>query len=257
MLTTILDGIMVASEVSEANSAVGQTVVLLHGWGGSHLSMQSVATGLVRQGFRVHNLDLPGFGASPLPPVAWGAADYARVVADYITQHQLGRVHLIGHSFGGRISLVLGADYPQLINKIVLTAAAGVKAAPTARDQAIQIGKALFKLPGLNALEKQAQAFARQAVGSEDLKQAGPLEPTFRKLVAEDLVPYAQRIAASTLLIWGDADVDTPLWQAQVLEKAINDAGLVVFKGATHFAYQERLTDFLRIVGVFLAERGA
>ena len=38
----------------------------------------------------------------------------------------------------------------------------------------------------------------------------------------------------------------------QALEKTIPDAGLVVFKGAGHFAYQERLTDFVHIVNTFL-----
>ena len=95
------------------------------------------------------------------------------------------------------------------------------------------------------------QRWVRERYASEDLKNAGPLEDTFLRVVREDLVPRAARIKASTLLIWGDQDQDTPLWQAQVLEKTIPDAGLVVFKGAGHFAFQERIADFIRIVDTF------
>jgi pimeloyl-ACP methyl ester carboxylesterase len=58
-------------------------------------------------------------------------------------------------------------------------------------------------------------------------------------------------------LIWGDQDTDTPLWQGQQLEKLIPDAGLVVFKGAGHFAFQERLNDFVRIVDTFFKDNSA
>ncbi len=71
-------------------------------------------------------------------------------------------------------------------------------------------------------------------------------------VIRQDLLPYAARIKASTLLLWGELDRDTPLWQGQLLEKTIPDAGLVVFNGAGHFAYMERLPDFVRIVDTFL-----
>src|SRR5258706_16087903 len=104
----------------------------------------------------------------------------------------------------------------------------------------------------MNVIEVRLRQWARDRYGSEDLKNAGPLEPIFRKVIAEDLVPRAATIKASTLLIWGDRDEETPLWQAQVLEKTIPDAGLVLLHGAGHFAYQERLADFIRIVDTFL-----
>ena len=53
-----------------------------------------------------------------MPPTAWGVADYARWVVHYLDSVGLPRVHLIAHSFGGRIGLVLGADYPERVGKI-------------------------------------------------------------------------------------------------------------------------------------------
>jgi len=228
-------------------------ILLLHGWGGSIESMIGAAEGLAARGHYIHALDLPGFGRSAPPPegAAWGVDDYARIVLAYLDSAGVERVNLIGHSFGGRISLVLGADHAARVGKIVLADSAGVIAPPTARDRLLQMGKAALKLPGVNAFEGKLRQWGRERLGSADLKTAGVLEATFRRVIQEDLLPHAGRIAAPTLLIWGDQDQDTPLWQGQALEKAIPDAGLVVFQGAGHFAYQERLPDFLRIVDTF------
>jgi len=252
---TTLDGLDVARLIVGETNTERTPILALHGWGAKIEAMQGVAEGLAVRGYCVHALDLPGFGRSALPPAVsepWGVQDYARFVVHYLESAGLSSVNLIGHSFGGRISIVLGADYPERIQKIVLADSAGVPTPQSgARNTLIGVGKAALKLPGLNLLENRLRQMGRDMLGSEDLKTAGPLEPIFRKVIAEDLVPHAARIKAPTLLIWGDQDQDTPLWQAQTLEKTIPDAGLVVFQGAGHFAYQERLPDFLRIVDTF------
>lgn len=250
--TGTLDGLTYGYEVS--GDPAGPPVLILHGWGGQIESMVNVAAGLAARGYAVHVLDLPGFGRSAPPPESpsvWGVPEYARFTAAYIESAKLGRPHLIGHSFGGRISIILGADYSGQVGKIVLTSSAGVLTPPTLRDKLVGAGKAALQLPGLNLLYKPISNVAKQTIGSDDLRAAGVLEPVFRKVVTQDLVPYAARISAPTLLIWGDQDTATPLWQAQTLEKTIPDAGLVVFQGAGHFAYQERGADFVRIVDTF------
>ena len=55
----------------------------------------------------------------------------------------------------------------------------------------------------------------------------------------------------STLLIWGSADTETPLWMGQAMEKEIPDAGLVVLEGGTHFAFLEQWQRFVLIVKQF------
>ncbi|MEP7287649.1 MAG: alpha/beta hydrolase [Chloroflexota bacterium] len=248
---TSIDGLNIASEVV----GDGRPVLLLHGWGGRIESMQQVAERLAPLGYNVHILDLPGFGRSTLPAEAWGVADYAQFVAHYLDHVKLDRVNVIGHSFGGRVSLILGADHPQYVSKIVLTDSAGVMTPPTTnqrlRQVAFNAANAILGLPGLSALQQRFRLWVRNRFGSEDLRNAGPLEAIFRKVIVEDLLPYAARLKAPTLLIWGEQDQDTPLWQGQLLEKTIPDAGLVVFKGAGHFAYQEQIADFIRIVDTF------
>ena len=248
-----IDGVELNVRVAgDANAA---PVVVLHGWGASIASVAPIVDRLAPLGYCVHALDLPGFGDSSLPPEPWGVGDYARLVTHYLDHVHLARVHLIGHSFGGRISIILGADHAERVLKIVLTGSAGVQTPPTTTQHINRMfGRAVkrtFALPRLTALQPTVQHWYRERYGSADYKSAGPLIDTFLRVVREDLVPYAARIQASTLLIWGDQDQDAPLWQGQILEKTIADAGLVVFKGAGHFAYQERISDFIHIVDTF------
>jgi pimeloyl-ACP methyl ester carboxylesterase len=92
-------------------------------------------------------------------------------------------------------------------------------------------------------------------VASEDYKQAGPLLPTFVKVVNEDLSGLLGRVKAPTLLIWGTNDDAVPVAHARIMEESIPDAGLVLFEGAGHFAYLDEPDRFCTIVGHFLTPR--
>ena len=72
------------------------------------------------------------------------------------------------------------------------------------------------------------------------------------KVVNEDLMHYLPSINIPVLLIWGDKDTATPLDDGKLMERLIPDSGLVVFKGAGHFSYLERIDDFNMIVENFL-----
>ncbi len=234
----------------------GQPVVALHGWGGAIRSFWPVAEQLAPRGYQVHVLDLPGFGSSDLPPRPWDVTDYSRFVLSYLDTAGLARVNLIGHSFGGRIGLVLAADHPERVRKMVLASSAGIPTAPTLWQRVRSTGAraARITLDGLGMTDLRAwlQRRYNQRYASQDYLTAGALQETFVRVIRDDLSPYARRVQAPTLLIWGDQDADTPLWQGQRLEALIPDAGLVVFRGAGHFAYLERLPEFLRIVEHFL-----
>ena len=233
----------------------GTPVLLLHGWGGSVASMESVAQRLAPAGFACHVLDLPGFGETELPPEPWDVPRYTKWVVAYLDAQKLAKVHLIGHSFGGRISLILGSDYAERVNKIVLSNTAGVKLPPPFNIRAYySIRKmllAVLSLPGLGGAKEKLRDYFRQKYGSSDYLNAGPLLETFKLVIAQDLLPYAKRIQAPTLLFWGDLDEDTPLAGAYILEKKMPDAAVILFEGSGHFAYLDRINDFVRITTHF------
>ncbi len=252
-------GIATRHMVSTPAASGGLPILLLHGWGASLDLVQPLADRLGKLAYPVYAPDLPGFGQTAPPPVAWAVEDYARWVLAYMDSQQLDRVHLFGHSFGGRLSLILGADYPDRIGKIVLANSAGVREpAPLAVRLRLNTYKALrdgLRRVGLRPLADRLQTAYSQRYGSADYQQtSGVMRETFVKVVNADLLPYAARVRASTLLLWGDRDTDTPLRQGQKLEQTIPDAGLVVFKGAGHYSYLERLDETVRVMDYFLKQ---
>lgn len=242
--------------IAEAICGTGTPLLMLHGWGANLGLMWPLAERLAPLGYRIYIPDLPGFGQSDQPPSAWSVHDYAAFVVAYLDHHAVDTAHLVGHSFGGRLGLVLGAEYPNRIMKTALIDSAGVRSRPSWKSRLRQFSYKFIR-SGLNSfrmsdLANRMAAWYADRYSSPDYKAAqGIMRETFVKVVNEDLLPYAARIKAPTLLLWGDLDDDTPLWQGTLLEKTIPDSGLVVFEGADHYSYLDRLSDTVRILDHF------
>ena len=89
--------------------------------------------------------------------------------------------------------------------------------------------------------------------GSEDYRNADDtMKEVFKNVVNEDLKEYLPNIKVSTLLIWGDRDLETPIEDAKLMEKLIPDSGLVIIQGAGHFSYLENTRFFITVVNKFL-----
>jgi pimeloyl-ACP methyl ester carboxylesterase len=249
---TDINGIRTAHAVT----GEGAPVLLLHGWGARMKFLSPLAEALAKRGFGCYMLDLPGFGESAPPPGAWTVHDYAAFVLAYMDAQGLERVHLFGHSFGGRLSIVLGAEHADRVDKIVLCDAAGVKEKlPWYRQLPVTLYKSVEdKIDAESTLGKAVHRLRdayRQRVGSADYLNAGAMKETFLAVIDEDLLPYAPQITRPTLLVWGADDDVTPLWHAKKLEDAIPDAGLVVLNGAGHYAYLDALEDTVRVMDYF------
>jgi pimeloyl-ACP methyl ester carboxylesterase len=235
-------------------AGTGPPVLVLHGWGAKIEAVDPIIRALSPQ-LTVFAVDLPGFGETALPPAPWGVADYADWTRALMDELGLDRPSIVAHSNGGRIAIHLAAHHPEHVDKLILVDSAGIRPkrglryyrrvalAKTAKHAARFLGR-----PG-RAL--QQRVFARTA--SSDYANAGPLRPTFVKLVNEDLTSLLSQIRASTLLIWGDQDDATPLSNGQTMERLIPDAGLVVLKGAGHFSYIDQPQRFGRVATHFLA----
>jgi pimeloyl-ACP methyl ester carboxylesterase len=229
----------------------GDAVVVLHGWGGRIESMAPVIDCLA-SGFRVVALDLPGFGESPVPAGVWGTADYAAYVRDVLTEIGIERAHFVGHSFGAKTSIYLAATHPDLVNKLVLQASSGLRSAPSLKARAKRAVSKTARAAGkLGDPGRRLRDAIYQRIQSPDYRDAGAMRPILVKVVNEDLAHMLRRIRASTLLIWGTDDDAVPLTHARAMEKAIPDAGLVLFEGAGHFAYLDQTDRFCVVVRHF------
>jgi pimeloyl-ACP methyl ester carboxylesterase len=89
------------------------------------------------------SLDLPGFGESEKPPAVWGSPEYAEFVGELFDQLELGRVDaIVGHSFGGFVSLVYaGAAGARPAALVVVDSRARIG------ERAARLMQALRKLP--------------------------------------------------------------------------------------------------------------
>src|SRR5581483_8676740 len=94
--------------VNYVAAGAGKPIVLLHGWGGQIASFGPIPS-ILADRFRVVAVDLPGFGLTPLPPEPWGTQDYASFLASFLRRCDLAPCTLVGHSFGGKVSLALSA----------------------------------------------------------------------------------------------------------------------------------------------------
>lgn len=231
----------------------GPVVVLLHGWGGEANSFIPVFDRLSRS-YQVYALDLPGFGLSEIPPTGWDASGYANFLSAFFDKLNINKAHLIGHSYGGRISIVMAAEKPEKVDKLILVDSAGIIPPRTMKYHVrISIAKIGRLIRCCGRIGNRLADIIAQKVGSKDYREAGPMRATLVKSVNQNLRPLLPKIQASTLLIWGENDTDTPVSFGTIMEKEIPDAELVILKDAGHFSYLDQLPQFCEIVTNFLA----
>ena len=239
-----------------------QKLLLLHGWGCDGSLMKPVADRLQDE-FMILVPDFPGHGKSGLPQEPWGVPEYAENLRQLLKETEFFPCHIIAHSFGCRIATWLEADEPSLFGKLIFTGAAGIRKKPSEEAQKRNkryknlknICEKMKMVPLMESTAEKWEDKLRRKYGSPDYNALDEeMRKTFIKVVNQDLSDLYSRFHASTLLIWGDADTETPLWMGQEMEKLIPDAGLVTLEGGSHFAYLEQIDRFITIARHFLKE---
>ena len=237
------------------DEGAGDPVVLLHGWGASSQSFAGLS-GTLAKSHRVLSLDLPGFGWSSPPPVAWGTVEYALHVARWLSELKIEAAAFVGHSFGGRVAIRLAAGQPARVARLALVASAGIRPRRGpgfhARLAATKVLKWFFCLPGWGALGRRLIARRLERTGSRDYRAAGRMRPTLVKLVNEDLTECLPAIQAPTLILWGSGDPEVPRGAMETMHDRIAGSRLVVIEGAGHFPFLDVPEEFGRALTTFL-----
>lgn len=229
-------------ELAYSVEGEGDAVVLLHGWG-CDKSIWKSSIEVLQSHFRVVAVDFAGFGLSSEPDAVWGVEEYTRSVEALIRELGIVCPTLVGHSFGGRVSILYASRNE--VKRVVLTDAAGVKPRRSfSYYRKVYTYKLLKRALPLLIGDKKAQMLLdqrRSKSGSSDYNRATPMmRAILSKCVNEDLCYAMPKITAPTFLFWGDKDTATPISDAHKMERLIPDAGLVVAEGAGHFAFLER-----------------
>ena len=220
----------------------GDTIILLHGWGCDH-NIWKATSELLRNHFRVVAVDFAGFGLSAEPREVWGVEQYTRSIEALVKHLGVERPTLVGHSFGGRVSILYASR--NSVKSVLLTDASGVK---PRRSMSYYRKVYTFKLmkatlPLLIGKQKASIIIEqkRSKGGSSDYNRATPMmRAILSKCVNEDLTKHMPKVVAPVLLFWGDKDTATPLADAHKMKRLMPNAGLVVAQGAGHFAMLEQ-----------------
>jgi len=98
----------------------GLNLLFIHGLGAANEHMKGVWTA---QGYEQHSIltiDLPGFGGSSKPTnFSYDMSDQALVVHRLLQKLRLNKVHIIGHSLGGAVGVLLCLKYPKGIRSLI------------------------------------------------------------------------------------------------------------------------------------------
>lgn len=232
------------------------TLVLLHGFAGSHRVWERVRRALPT-GLRIIAYDLPGHGRSLDCPGAGKAKATAQAVMDDLEAHGIGRFHMAGHSFGGAVAVLAAHLAPHAVASLALFAPGGFGREiagdlMVARAQAgtdIEIAAAMQGMFGphrtvppesvaeaiaLNAVRRQREKLVEIAAlivrdGNQGVFPAGMLE----------------NLTMPVHLAWGALDSVLPPRQAA---RAPSSFTLHHLEGAGHMLPEERPEAVARII---------
>lgn len=246
-----INGIRLHYEVSGSDG--GAPVVLMHGWGCDHSTVRSIAS-VLEPAMKVYNLDLPGHGKSQEPPEVWGIEEFTQTVEKFIEEEGIDNPVLIGHSFGGRIAILLSSR--RTVSKVVLVDAAGIKPKRSLKYYwKIYSFKAIKHLVNLIFGKEKGREIVdkmRGKSGSADYRNSSPvMRGVMSKCVNEDLKHVMGAIKAPVLLIWGENDSATPLSDAKTMERLIPDSGLVSFPDCGHYSFLDNPFGFRAVMKEF------
>jgi len=265
---TIVDGVRWRSREVEGR---GDPVVYVHGLFASSSIWQDVL-GRAEAGRPGIALDFPGSGGSERPwPWDYTVEGLKSALLAYLDARGIRRAVLVGSSFGGAIAMLVAADNPERVERLVLVASASPESRPlwtlrllrfrVAGDAAL----ALLRRPMLawghrHQLYARAERVSDRAIDEawRALRIPGTRRAALRS-IRSDPRPYLgmeSKIRTPTLVIWGDSDRILPPSEGPRLASRIPGAKLVVIPGAGHLPQREQPAAFAQAVADFLSGRG-
>jgi pimeloyl-ACP methyl ester carboxylesterase len=270
--------IQTSIDLYSESSGSGSPVLLVHGFGANTYTWHEFVPAL-RKNHRVIALDLKGFGKSPKPrDSAYSAFDQAGLLLRLIEQNHLQELILVGHSFGGAVSLVaalhLLEQQPGVIRKLVLIDTVAYLQPIPAFIRFLRTPLlpelVLSFIPGrtqarrglqstyFNAQEISEEAVAEYAKPLESREGRYALRKTARQMIPEhidELSASYRQITVPVLLVWGREDEVVPLWVGERLNSELPDSRLCVIDRCGHIPQEEKPEETLKLVMDFMDER--
>lgn len=164
----------------------------------------------------------------PVKEITSGSLDEARTnILKFLKEQGLKKVILVGHSLGGVIALDFSFHYPGKVERLILANSEGIPG----HESLSELIQNFFKT-GRVRLESDL----RQDLGMTLEIFKNPLKSLqlVKQAYSTDLQQEAKKIKVPTILLWGDQDYLTPLWQGEALNWLIPKSKLIVLPGFDH-----------------------
>lgn len=259
-----------------AERGSGPPVVLLHGVFVDHRAWDLVAP-LLAESFQVFTPDLPGYGESEKPPpnkLSYSVATFSEKIADLYAGLGLGRAALVGHGLGASIALVLAAQHPELVSRLVVID-------PLCYETKLDWARSIARLPLLGSLVfkqlwgrptfrtyfREALVARQDEVSNQRIDRyydtfntpaaRGSALATLRSLAdTRSVLAASRRVQVPTLVVWGRRDRITAAGYGQRLAREIHGAGFELID-AGHSPHEEQPEPLTRAVAGFLRSERA
>lgn len=239
-------------------------VVMIHGITSSALSWWRVAPRLARAGYRVIALDMPGHGDSARPDISYAVDEAARLVDAWMAALGLDAPTVVGHSWGGSVTLSQATDPHRKVSPRSLLLVDPLLR--TRASQGYQFRDALLKLlgrPRRELIPILRKAYPRWHTcdihwKAEALEKAAPsaLKGVFADNAGLELTSHLQATPAPWCLMVADPSLGGILPQAlwpDLEEAARTSTGVVRYlPGVSHDIHREDFDGFIVIVSEFL-----
>lgn len=247
----------------EFNQDRPQTIVMVHGFRGTHHGLQKVIDAL--PDFHIIIPDLPGFGESaPMKGRTHDIQDYKEFVIAFIKALKLKRPDLLGHSFGSIVASAVATTNPPIIRKLVLVNPIARAANQDRRKWLLGglhayywLGKTLPKRLGRALLANRlivlsvstVMATTKDRLLRREIHQGhlqhfstfyDPklLTSVYNASVKASVGQFADKVNVPVLLIAGESDMIAPLAHQPELQKILK-AELVAIKDVGHLIHHE------------------
>ena len=231
-----------------------ETLLLLHGLFGALSNFGGI---LDHFGSR-YNVVIPILPIYTMPFKKVGLEGLVKHIEAFVDFKGYERVHVLGNSLGGHISLLYALACPQKVASITLTGSSGLFESA--------MGSSFPKRGNYEFIrEKTASTFHNPEVATKELvdevfdivndrNKGIRVVVTAKSAVRHNLKDKLQNITAPTLLIWGENDTITPPFVGEEFHKMIADSRLHFIPECGHAPMMEHPEQFNQILADFLEE---
>jgi pimeloyl-ACP methyl ester carboxylesterase len=251
----------------------GPPLLLVHGLSGRWQNWLENIPHFTRT-HRVVAVDLPGFGASPMPREPISISAYAHFLEGLCDALSIDAAAVVGNSMGGHIASELAIRSPQRVERLMLVSAAGISAEQLQRNAVMTGGRVVAALMTQSAARHERMArrpglrrIALSFVVRHADRLSAPLAhelmegagkpgflPALEAVITHRISERLPQIACPTFVVWGEDDYVIPVRDARRFAELIPNVRVEILPDTGHVAMLERPATFNALLEAFLAE---